>query len=173
MAPVTRSQTTQSLPGSDSSSTRDRSHYSADGQPPLYTVDLSLPPSTRYRQICQDYVHELRALTKLYDEVLEPVPSPRLLKFLARLLLRRVHSSEETKEIRGIAKEVGIELHLVVAYNTFLDLFSGCISGGVRASGGKGHNTRMLHFRGLDWDMEVLRKLIIRVEYVRDGKVAR
>jgi beta subunit of N-acylethanolamine-hydrolyzing acid amidase len=151
MAPVTRSQT--------------------DGEPPLYTIDLSLPPRARYRQICQDYSHGLQALTALYEEVLEFTPYPRVLKYLAEHLLRRVRSSEETEEIRGIAELTAVPVHLVVAYNTFLDLFSGCVSGGVQVSSDDGGRKGMLHFRGLDWDMEPLRRLIIRVEYVRDGQV--
>jgi hypothetical protein len=155
MAPVTRSQR----------------RSQADGEPPLYTIDLSLSPRARYRQICCDYSHEMQALTALYDEVLALTPFPRVLKYLARHLLRRVHSSEETEEIRGIAELTAVPVHLVVAYNTFLDLFSGCVSGGVRVSRDDGGKKGMLHFRGLDWDMEELRRLIVRVEYVRDGKV--
>jgi hypothetical protein len=29
----------------------------------------------------------------------------------------------------------------------------------------------IVHFRGLDWDMDPLRDLIIRVEYTRDWRV--
>jgi hypothetical protein len=56
----------------------------------------------------------------------------------------------------------------VVAYNTFLDLIRGCIGGGgVKANDVGG----IVHFRGLDWDMDPLRDLIIRVEYTRDWRV--
>lgn len=104
---------------------------------------------------------------------------------LARVLLRRVHQREETLEIKAIAKDSGLRLCEVVAYNTLLDVFSGCVSGGVRAMrsseglkvGGEMHglledgSQTMLHFRNLDWEMDILRDLLIRVEYVRDGKV--
>ncbi|KAJ7493335.1 hypothetical protein B0H11DRAFT_2394891 [Mycena galericulata] len=64
-----------------------------------------------------------------------------------------------TREIRGISKLTGVPLHLVVAYNTFLDLFSGCSSGGARViDAGNGHQSGVVHFRGLDWEMEPLRK---------------
>jgi hypothetical protein len=38
-------------------------------------------------------------------------------------------------EIRAIARDVGIEMYLAVAYNTLLDLFSGCMSAGVMLQG--------------------------------------
>jgi hypothetical protein len=136
-------------------------------EPPLYTIDLSLPPQSRYTTICNDFKHEISEMTGIYDDILNSTPYPRLMGFLAKLLLRRVHSHEETEEIRGIAQATGVPLNLVVAYNTFLDLFSGCISGGVKAKDVGG----IVHFRGLDWGMDPLRDLIIRVEYLRDGRV--
>jgi hypothetical protein len=111
-------------------------------------------------------------LVPIYDGLLQLSSIPWLLNFLAKALLRRVHSIEETKEIRGIAKYAGVPLHLVVALNTFLDLFSGCSSGGARVSdAGNGHESGIVHFRGLDWDMDPLRKLIICVNYVRAGEI--
>jgi len=140
-------------------------------EPPLYSIDLSLPPESRYAQICNDYKEEMVELAKIYDELLSSTPFPRFYGFLARHLLRKVFSKEETEEIRGIANATGTPIHLVVAYNTFLDLFSGCISGGVQAKGGSGSTASMLHFRGLDWEMEPLRNMIIRAEYLVNGKV--
>jgi len=43
--------------------------YSND-EPPLYTIDLSLPPKQRYTRICADYKDKLTALSSLYDETL-------------------------------------------------------------------------------------------------------
>jgi len=103
-------------------------------------------------------------------------PSLHFLDFSSSWLnvfLTRVHSSEETEEIYGISEVTGVERHLVIAYNTFLDLFSGCVSGGVRVSnaGKDGRKNGIVHFRGLDWDMEPLRKMIICVEYVHAGEI--
>ncbi|KAF9266704.1 hypothetical protein L218DRAFT_857528 [Marasmius fiardii PR-910] len=142
-------------------------------QPPLYRIDLSLPPRERYNEICRDYKSELLQISPLYDEILDLTPYPRLLKGAAKLLLRRVYSEEETEEITGISKATGISKHLVVALNTFLDLLSGCISGGTKVvdAGPDGSTTGIVHFRGLDWEMDVLRDLTICVEYVREGQV--
>ncbi|KAK7033923.1 hypothetical protein VNI00_012547 [Paramarasmius palmivorus] len=142
-------------------------------QPPLYRIDLSLPPAERYKEICRDHKKELLQLAPLYDEILNLTPSPRLFKAVAKLILRRVSSGEESDEIEGISKATGIPRHLVVAFNTFLDLFSGCMSGGTKVvdAGPRGTSTGIVHFRGLDWGMDVLRRLTISVEYVRDGAV--
>ncbi|KAJ7460731.1 beta subunit of N-acylethanolamine-hydrolyzing acid amidase-domain-containing protein [Mycena latifolia] len=165
MAPATRSQ-------ANLQATTPTRRLTSPSDPPTYRVDLSAPPGERYREICSDFKPYLADIVPIYDDLLELTATPRLLNFLAKSLLRRVHSSEETKEIRGISKLTGVPLHLVVAFNTFLDLFSGCSSGGARVTdAGTGHASGVVHFRGLDWEMEPLRKLIICVDYVRDGHV--
>ena len=140
-----------------------------DSEPPLYTIDLDLPPESRYTEMCNDYKDEMDELAKIYDEILSMLPFPRLFGFLGRNLLNKVYSKEETDEIRAISKASGVPIYRVVAYNTFLDIFSGCMSGGVQTK--IGANTRMLHFRNLDWEMDPLRHMIIRVEYLVKGKI--
>ncbi|KAL0579494.1 hypothetical protein V5O48_002536 [Marasmius crinis-equi] len=146
----------------------------SSAQPPLYRIDLSLPPKERYREICSDYKIRMQEISPLYDEVLRFTPLPWLFKGVARLALRRVYSKEENEEIAGISKFTGIPKHLVIAFNTFLDLLSGCISGGTKvvdAAGSNSTSDTIVHFRGLDWEMDVLRSLTICVEYVRNGEV--
>ncbi|KAJ6485781.1 beta subunit of N-acylethanolamine-hydrolyzing acid amidase-domain-containing protein [Mycena sanguinolenta] len=170
MAPTTRSKTkadskTPSAPRAPSR------RFSSPSDPPTYRVDLSLPPEDRFREICADYKAHLANIIPIYNDLLQSTGAPRVLNFLAKALLRRVHSSEESKEISGISKATGVPLHLVVAFNTFLDLFSGCSSGGVRVTdAGTGRENGVVHFRGLDWAMDPLRKLIICVDYVRNGQ---
>ncbi|KAL0953338.1 hypothetical protein HGRIS_004583 [Hohenbuehelia grisea] len=141
--------------------------------PPAYQIDLSLPPRERHRHIVVAFKRQLQALIPLYEEILSQTPAPSLCAFLSKHLLRVVHSSEETEEILGISEASGVPRHLVVAYNTFLDLFAGCVSGGVEVgdAGASGKTTGVIHFRGLDWDMEALRDLLICVEFVRKGEV--
>lgn len=142
---------------------------SGDSEPPLYSIDLDLPPESRYAEMCNDYKDEMAELAKIYDEILSTTPFPRFFGFLARHLLKRVYSREETDEIRAISNATRIPIYRVVAYNTFLDLFSGCMSGGVQTK--VGATTSMLHFRNLDWEMNPLRNMIIRVEYLVNGKI--
>jgi hypothetical protein len=135
--------------------------------PPKYTIDLSLPPSERYVQLATDFKPQLSSIIGLFDDVVGCLRLPvSFVRFLARLMLRKVYSTEETAELRGISKACGIKLYLLVALNTFLDLLMGCTSGGVRTRERRGEDTKMLHFRTLDWGMDSLRKLVVNLEFV-------
>ncbi|KAL8791890.1 MAG: hypothetical protein Q9195_005552 [Heterodermia aff. obscurata] len=131
---------------------------------PRYTIDLSSPPILRYQHVAKDFLPQLASLTPLFSEI---IPRPFFRK-LAALTLRRLHSKEQTSELRGIQRVTKVGMHLLVALNVLLDLMMGCTSGGVRVNGSK-----MLHFRTLDWGMHPLRKIIVHLDYIRDGaKVA-
>ncbi|KAL8671356.1 MAG: hypothetical protein Q9168_004138 [Polycauliona sp. 1 TL-2023] len=131
-------------------------------QIPRYTINLSLPPADRYKHLAPDFLPHITSLTTLFDEV---VPRP-IFRTLASHLLRRLHSAEQTAELRGIHRITGIGMHLLIAFNVLLDLMMGCTSGGVRVHEGD----RMLHFRTLDWGMDPLRKIIVHLDYIRDGE---
>ena len=123
-------------------------------QPPKFTIDLSLPPFERYQALARAFKIRIRELPVLFDEVVQEVHlSPKWVRVVAKLCLRRVYSTEETEELRGICKVTGLEMYLLVAYNVLLDLFMGCTSGGVKVQ----DSESMLHFRTLDWGMDVLR----------------
>jgi hypothetical protein len=137
--------------------------------PPTYTIDLSLPPEKRYVQVALDFQSQLRNLTTLFDEVASSLPIPLSLpsiKKLARFFLRRVYSTEQTEELRGISQTVGVDMYLLVAFNVLLDLFMGCTSGGVKVSADEGTAKRMCHFRTLDWEMAKLRAVVVQWEFV-------
>jgi hypothetical protein len=142
--------------------------------PPIYTIDLSLPPAQRYVEVAHDFKHYLLDLIHLFDEVVESLNlsiSLKTVKLLAWLFLRRIHSNEQTEELRGISAAIGIKMYLLIAFNTLLDLFMGCTSGGVKV--GDHDKRKMLHFRTLDWGMEVLRSVVVQYEFVEKphGKV--
>lgn len=161
-------------------------------EPPKFTIDLSLPPEQRYLHIVRHILPQIRdaELEGLFNSlVADMVPAPvgRAVRILARLILRRVHSAEETAELRGIARATGLPMYLLVAFNVLLDLLLGCTSGGVRAEEGQGQGqgrsgsgrrddgsrsakpttSRMVHFRTLDWAMDPLRHLVVELDYVR------
>ncbi|CAD6589315.1 MAG: N-acylsphingosine amidohydrolase (acid ceramidase) 1 [Alectoria sarmentosa] len=142
---------------------------SEDGDdPPRYTVDLSLPPRKRYQHIVVDFKSQIATLPVLFDEVVKDLranaPVERV-RWLSRLLLRRVYNKEENEELRGIQEATGIEMYLLVAFNVLLDLFMGCTSGAVRVKDDD-KNTKMLHFRTLDWGMNALREVIVHLDFV-------
>lgn len=138
------------------------------GEPPRYTIDLSLPPRRRYQHIAADFKPQIATLPILFDEVVKDLRlnvSVERVRWLARLLLRGVYNKEENEELRGIQDATGVEMYLLVAFNVLLDLFMGCTSGAVKL-GGDGKTSRMLHFRTLDWGMDALRKVIVHLDFV-------
>lgn len=144
-------------------------------EPPRYTIDLSLPPRKRYQDMVADFKPQVATLPVLFDEVVKDLRaniSVERVRWLARLLLRRVYNKDETEELRGIQEAIGVEMYLLVAFNVLLDLFMGCTSGAVRV-GDDDKNTKMLHFRTLDWGMDALRKVIVHLDFVEEpgGKI--
>jgi hypothetical protein len=93
------------------------------------------------------------------------------MRFIAQILLRRVYSNEETEELQGISDVTGLPMFLLVAFNVLLDLLLGCTSGGVRVGSGleglDDGESRMIHFRTLDWGMDPLRNLTAEIDFVR------
>lgn len=138
--------------------------------PPVFRINLSLPPCKRYEELTLLYRDRMRSLRGLFDELIQSI-SPNIplkpVHWLARLFLRRLYTVEETEELRGISRVTDIDLYLLIALNTVLDLLMGCKSGGVRTTDGNSP-TKMLHFRTLDWLMDPLRDLIVQLEFVRD-----
>ncbi|KAK3381056.1 hypothetical protein B0H63DRAFT_494970 [Podospora didyma] len=134
-----------------------------------------MPPAQRY-------AHVVPAMKPTIDDTnLEGVFSDLVEMFLpdrpfaqrcvyrfARLVLRRLYTDEETDELRGISAATGLPMFLLVAFNVLLDLLLGCTSGGVRyQESGTDKESRMVHFRTLDWDMDPLRMLIVELDFIR------
>lgn len=143
----------------------------AGDTPPIYKIDLSFSPAERYVELAHIYRNKLRSLTHLFDDLVSSVNpniSLGLIRGLAQLCMRRLSTSEETEEIRGISKATDIPMYLLVSFNVLLDLLMGCTSGGVRVKDRReGAETKMLHFRTLDWGMDALRTLVVQLHYVR------
>lgn len=141
---------------------------------PVFKIDLSLPPAERYVELAKRYKGQARSLTRLFDELvvaINPRISLKFVHFMARLFLRRLYTSEETEEIRGISRITGIAMYLLVSFNVLLDSLMGCTSGGVKVK--RGEQAKMLHFRTLDWGMDPLRSLVVQLEYVRSPEMDR
>jgi len=148
----------------------------AGHEPPRFTVDLSVAPEHRYDHIVPHLKGAISDanVAAQFDELVDFIlPEMRLAQKcvhgLARIALRRVYGNEETAEIRGIARETGLSMHLLVALNVILDLLLGCTSGGVRHQPDPKSKspTRILHFRTLDWSMDPLRNLIVELDYIQ------
>jgi hypothetical protein len=88
---------------STTDSTNSRGNHSQS--PPRFTIDLSLPPSERYAEVCHALGDEMRGLQSLFDEVVGgllpswiPVPSV-LLNWAAWAFWWRVCDAEEDAEL--------------------------------------------------------------------------
>ncbi|TKA69116.1 hypothetical protein B0A55_08869 [Friedmanniomyces simplex] len=140
------------------------------GEPPRFTIDLSLPPEQRYLEVCAALESEITGLTSLFDEVVGgmlPWVPLRWLHFACWLLLGRIHNREEHAELRGISRATGVSMYLLVCFNVLLDLFMGCSSGGAAVGDGEG-GVKMLHFRTLDWGMPALRQIVVILDFVME-----
>ncbi|EGD88262.1 hypothetical protein H112_04745 [Trichophyton rubrum D6] len=138
--------------------------------PPTFRIDLSLPPSERYVVLASLYRQRLRSLIDIFEELvssLDGIISQKWVYRVAPILLRKLYTREETEEIKGISRATGIDLYILVSLNVFLDLLMGCTSGAVLTKLPHDTDSKMLHFRTLDWDMDDLRRLIVKLEYVR------
>ncbi|KAG0043764.1 hypothetical protein BGZ83_011062 [Gryganskiella cystojenkinii] len=137
---------------------------------PKFTIDLSLAPEDRYTLVAVDLREtvENSSLPLLFDTILNGVGFGlgRLLRAVAPVILQRLYTDEETAEIRGISRAIGLPMHLLVAFNVLLDLLLGCTSGGLRVDE-PGQESRILHMRTLDWGMDQLRELTVELDFVR------
>jgi len=138
---------------------------------PTYRIDLAVPPRERYAEVARDLSPQLRHTTPVFLELIQWFVPNRFIRAgiigLMKLLLRRVYDDEETQEIKGIAAVSGIDLYLLVALNVLLDVLLGCTSGAARVKTDAGEeNSRLLHFRTLDWSMDRLRELLVILEFV-------
>ncbi|KAJ5280348.1 beta subunit of N-acylethanolamine-hydrolyzing acid amidase-domain-containing protein [Penicillium angulare] len=140
-------------------------------KPPVFRINLSLPPKERYVSIATLYRDRMRSLRGMFDDLVTSL-SPRIpvnyVHKIAWLCLHRLYTSEETQELRGISQATDIDMYLLICLNTVLDLLMGCTSGGVRVKS-KSSETKMMHFRTLDWGMDPLRDLIVQLDFVRDS----
>ena len=140
---------------------------------PKYTIDLSLPPPERYKQLTREYQIQIQDITPLFNSLLTDLGVTDALHLtinrLARVFLRGVRSEVETAELRGIAETANVAMYLLVAFNVVLDLLMGCTSGAVRSvnRADDGQESRLLHFRTLDWSMDPLRKIIVQLDFIR------
>lgn len=141
-------------------------------EPPRFTINLSLPPEQRYLEVCTAFKDEIQDLPPLFDEVVGGMTDYLRRKWIHRLsrtFLRRVYDREENAELRGISNATGVPMYLLVCFNVLLDLFMGCSSGGaVVRDGARGQDTKMLHFRTLDWGMPSLRRVVVQLDFTTE-----
>ncbi|KAG6357180.1 hypothetical protein INS49_015058 [Diaporthe citri] len=128
--------------------------------PPRLTINLSLPSEHRYDHVASLMKQHLD-LPNLLNSILDDLTGPAIsaiLKIPIRLLMRRLHSDEEDAELRGISRATGVPRALLVISRGRPE--------GTPAGACDGSNSRMLHFRTLDWSGAKLRRIIIELDFV-------
>ncbi|OHW90549.1 n-acylsphingosine amidohydrolase protein [Colletotrichum incanum] len=152
---------------------------SAHADIPIYQTGMAKPAEERYVQLAKDFAPHLRNVSPLLDKVVESLFSKKLagvIKLTSRYALRKVFDKEQTKEIKSIAIAAKISTHLVMSLNLFLELLLGCTSGAAlvrpKANDQAGKDTKncLMHFRTLERGMDVLRGLLVIVEFADTSK---
>lgn len=81
---------------------------------PRFTIDLSQPPEQRYAEVCAALHDEMRGLEALFDEVVGsfvPWVPIGVLRWVCWGVLGRVHSDEQTRELKVGGIHVFLKFH--------------------------------------------------------------
>ena len=135
------------------------------------TVDLDKAPSERWVHVIKECHEDIREFGKNMNSILSQQFSPLFSKMWKKLhFVARVarFPKEYAEEIDGIAlavKDCNLTKDDIILLNVALDYMSRCTSAIVSCKEG------LHHFRTLDWDLPELNKLLIKVFFVRGGKI--
>jgi N-acylethanolamine-hydrolysing acid amidase len=138
--------------------------------PPLYTIDLDLPPSERWNDVARDYRHLRDGYKRFITQLLPGRLVDPVLDLAARLVDGRHHGfggpgAAYVEEIKGLARGFNMTVGEVAACQIVYDVTAACTS--IVAQDASG---RILHGRNLDYsDPPLLRNATISVEFVRGG----
>ena len=140
-------------------------------------VNLDLPPVERWRHVVLPKKAALKELLNVFHQII----GPKALKYVNYVigLLGSLLPEEYGDEMRGMSMDLEMERGEVILYNIFYEFFTVCTS--IIAQDEKG---KMYHARNMDfglfmgWDVknntwmtsEVLRKLLVNVEFQKNGK---
>ncbi|CAH0054168.1 unnamed protein product [Clonostachys solani] len=146
----------------------------AKGPIPTYRVDIAIAPEKRYVEVARDFAPRMRDMTAIFNDLLASIFRYPivcwLVKACVRVCLRRLHDDEQDREVKSIAKLVGMDNYLLIALNILLDVMMGCTAGCILTEPNNPQppeaTSRLFHFRTLDWAMDPLRHLLIVVEFV-------
>ncbi|XP_008316042.1 acid ceramidase [Cynoglossus semilaevis] len=147
-----------------------------------YTVDLDLPPSSRWKEVISDKKVDIQNMIQAIRDLASAfVPSGRLIELvdITLPLMADTLPNPFREEIKGIATESGVPLGEIVLFNIFYEVFTVCTS--VVAEDTKGN---LIHGRNLDfglflgWDAknkswiisEKLKPLVVNLDFRRNNQ---
>jgi len=144
----------------------------ADYEPPRYTVDLGMDPEHRWDHVVADR----KAINTVFgSSAVKPlVPAAKLLVGNA-LEAWRILGTEQYLEIKGIARELGIDASYIVLLPTFYDVFAADNSPlqqkactGIVAQSSSGE---LFHGRNLDYNFkDAIGPITIVVDFARNNQ---
>lgn len=135
------------------------------------TVDLDKAPSARWLNVIEECREDLREFGTNLNRILSHQFSPlfsrmwKKLHFIARVARFPKEYAEEIDGIALAVKDCNLTKDDIILLNVALDYMSRCTSAVVSCKEG------LHHFRTLDWDLPELNKLLIKVFFVRGGKI--
>jgi len=149
----------------------------ADYEPSRYTVDLGMDPEHRWDHIVADQKEMfVRAIDTVFNSTaVKPlVPAAKLLVGNA-LEAWRILGTEQYLEIKGIARELGMDASYIVLLPTFYDVFAAHNSPlqqkactGIIAQSSSGE---IFHGRNLDYDFkDAIGPITIVVDFARNNR---
>eukprot|EP00039_Didymoeca_costata_P018516 m.333775 g.333775 ORF g.333775 m.333775 type:complete len:394 (-) comp17220_c0_seq1:104-1285(-) len=153
-----------------------------------YTLNLDDAPEDRWTNIVKDFKQYSKGIIAYFEEFIPKSILPVVEDIAADL--ESYFPEDYAGEMRGIAKGYGLKLGDVVIVNLIYQLEGigrNCSAGnntgpcpsGIKNGPGlctsiiaKDENGKIFHGRNLDWSIPaVLRKLMVDIDYVKDGKV--
>jgi len=147
---------------------------------PTFVVDLDQPPHARWLHVTQHFSRFIPDLLKsikkeeallfgssILSKIILQV-SKMLMSWLSIIFIPR-YIREEIEGISRISKDFGLDFGSLLMLNCGYDLVSHCTSI-VCHPPEKSQLKAPLLLRNMDWDIEIFRKLVIQVDFQRNGK---
>ncbi len=130
---------------------------------PTYTINLDKPEEERWAHIVPDFKDKIHLATKLADDMLGQTAQSVLVPLLG--VACKTNAVLYCNELKGIARDTGIEVGRVLMLQLAYEAFAACTSVVVQ---GPRHP---IHIRTMDWDLPELKALTINVVYKSRGRI--
>ena len=133
--------------------------------PPVYKINLDLPPQERFKEVVSDMKPQIQALLKV---LLAEAPIPKFLFSVLGLYEEMVYQHHECyEELQGIAKYSGLSFGEVFLVNFIYEILASCTSI-VTVD----QNGNVIHGRNLDYPFQpYLSNLTVHYEFYRGGQL--
>ena len=130
-----------------------------------YDINLDLDPSERWKHVMTDY-------NILFKEVMVEIDSiitghgilGSVINVSSDVIYRLMNNIMYKEELQSISKLANIPMNKLILCQIIYEIFSACTSVVIR-----GENN--IHFRTMDWEMDFLKKITIKVRFMKNNKL--